>query len=133
MAQVEGLGGVFFKADDPESLYAWYEKHLGLARGSSGTPMFHWREDAEPDRRAETVWALFPAGTKYFAPSTKPFMLNYRVKNLDAVLASLRAGGVQVDDRVEDYPYGRFGWLTDPEGNRIELWEPRDDPAPESA
>jgi predicted enzyme related to lactoylglutathione lyase len=79
-----------------------------------------------------TVWALFPAETGYFAPSTKPFMLNYRVRNLDETLAALKAEGVQVDDRVEDYPYGRFGWMTDPEGNRIELWEPRD-PAPESA
>jgi predicted enzyme related to lactoylglutathione lyase len=132
MARVEGLGGVFFKADGPESLYSWYEKHLGLARSSYGTPVFHWREDAEPERRGMTVWALFPAETGYFDPSKKPFMLNYRVKNLDEVLAALRAEGVQVDGRVEDCPYGRFGWLTDPEGNRIELWEPRD-AAPESA
>ena len=122
MARVTGLGGVFFKSNDPKRLYAWYEQHLGLKQEAGGV-FFRWREK-ESDQPGTTVWALFPRDTKYFGPGDAPFMLNYRVDRLDELLAALRAAGVSVDDRREDSEYGRFAWITDPEGNRIELWEP---------
>ena len=125
MGRVTGLGGVFFKAADPERLYAWYENHLGLKRTEGGV-LFRWREEGA-DAPGTTVWALFKRDTKYFAPSTAPFMLNYRVDDLDALLERLRAEGVQVDERREDSAFGRFAWVTDPEGNRIELWQPPPD------
>jgi catechol 2,3-dioxygenase-like lactoylglutathione lyase family enzyme len=122
MGRVTGLGGVFFKAQDPERLYGWYEQHLGLRR-ENGVVFFRWREK-ESDQQGTTVWSLFPQATKYFEPSAAPFMLNYRVDRLDELLAALRAAGVSVDERREDSEYGRFAWITDPEGNRVELWEP---------
>ena len=122
MGRVTGLGGVFFKAADPKRLYAWYEQHLGL-KGESGGVLFRWRDEKE-DKAGTTVWALFKKDTTYFAPSAAPFMVNYRVDDLDAMLDRLRAEGVEVDDKREDSEYGRFAWVMDPEGNRIELWEP---------
>ena len=122
MGRVTGLGGVFFKTADPERLYAWYETHLGLKREGGGV-MFRWRDkdSAEPGM---TVWSLFKSDTKYFEPSAAPFMLNYRVDDLDGLLKRLRAEGVRVDDKRDDGEYGRFAWVMDPDGNRIELWEP---------
>ena len=122
MGRVTGLGGVFFKCADPDRLYAWYENHLGLKRDDGGV-MFHWRDEetAEPGM---TVWALFKQDTKYFAPSAAPFMINYRVDDLDALLERLRGEGVQVDGRRDDGEFGRFAWVMDPDGNRVELWEP---------
>ena len=122
MGKVTGLGGVFFKCADPERMYAWYEDHLGMKRESGGFS-FQW-VDKDKGTPALTVWALFKNDTRYFAPSNAPFMLNYRVDDLDGLLERLRADGVQVDDRREDHEYGRFAWVMDPEGNRIELWEP---------
>lgn len=122
MGRVTGLGGVFFKAQDPERLYGWYEQHLGLRR-ENGAVFFRWR-DKELDQPGTTVWSLFPQDTKYFEPSAASLMLNYRVDHIDELLAALRAAGVPVDERREDSEYGRFAWITDPEGNRIELWEP---------
>ena len=123
MRRVTGIGGIFFKASDPAQLTAWYENHLGLPRDAeSGGIEFTWRD--ENGARGQTVWASFPRDTDYFAPSRAEFMINYRVDDLDALLRTLRAEGVAVDDRIEAYPYGRFGWVTDPEGNRVELWEP---------
>ena len=126
MERVTGIGGVFFKARDPRQMMAWYSKHLGIPTGSEEEThvMFEWREASDPQRLGSTIWALFPHDTRYFDPSTSSFMVNYRVDDLDALLAQLRAEGVQVDERLEEYEYGRFGWITDPEGNRIELWEP---------
>jgi predicted enzyme related to lactoylglutathione lyase len=122
MGRVTGLGGVFFKAKDPERMYGWYEHHFGLKR-EQGCVLFRWRER---DREAPgtTVWSVFKEDTTYFDPSPAPFMVNYRVDDLDALLARLRAEGVTVDDRREDSEYGRFAWVIDPEGNRLELWEP---------
>src|SRR2546426_1036669 len=100
MGRVTGLGGVFFKSKDPDRLYAWYGAHLGLKREEGGV-IFRWRE-SETDAAGMTVLALFKRDTKYFAPSEAPFMLNYRVDDLDALLDRLRAEGVQVDDRRED-------------------------------
>ena len=113
MNRVTGIGGIFFKAENPETLYAWYEKHLGLHRDIPEAVIF-------PDK---TIWALFPKDTKYFSPSQSPFMINYRVADLDAILEALRAEGVEIAG-PEDSPEGRFAWIMDPEGNRIELWQP---------
>ena len=122
MGRVTGLGGVFFKADDPKRLSSWYETHLGL-KGEDGSVFFRWRE-RDADAAGMTVWSVFPRDSTYFDPSRAPFMLNYRVDDLDALLERLRAEGVTIDDRREDSQYGRFAWVMDPEGNRIELWQP---------
>jgi predicted enzyme related to lactoylglutathione lyase len=125
MKRVTGIGGVFFKAEHPAKLYEWYEQHLGIQREPhGGGASFRWREAEAPGREGMTVWSLFPTDTKYFEPSRSPFMINYRVDDLDALLEALRAEGVEVDPHREDYDYGRFAWIMDPEGNRIELWEP---------
>ncbi len=127
MERVTGIGGIFFKARDPKQMMAWYSKHLGIGAGDNTEETyteFTWRDPDNPQLPGSTVWSLFPHDTRYFDPSTSPFMVNYRVADLDALLAQLRAEGVQVDERIEEYEYGRFGWITDPEGNRIELWEP---------
>jgi predicted enzyme related to lactoylglutathione lyase len=120
MAKVTGLGGIFFKARDPKALGEWYAKHLGLPVSNFGGAMF-----AEDEKRpGVTLWTPFKQDTDKFSPSTKEFMLNFRVDDLHALLAQLRSAGVQVDAKVDDSEYGRFGWCMDPEGNRVELWEP---------
>jgi predicted enzyme related to lactoylglutathione lyase len=124
MKRVTGIGGIFFKAREPEKLGAWYKEHLGLDVESWGGTQFHWRRDDAPDVRGSTVWTIFKGDTRYFAPSEKPFMINYRVDDLDGVVAALKSEGVTVDEKIEESEYGRFGWAMDPEGNRIELWEP---------
>jgi len=122
MQRVTGIGGVFFKSKDPQNLSAWYEKHLGL-KSEQNVIFFHWR-DANTNAPGTTLLSFFPQDTKYFEPSSSPLMMNYRVENLDELLEVLRAEGVQVDDKRENSEYGRFAWITDPDGNRIELWEP---------
>ncbi len=124
MKRVIGLGGVFFKSKDPKALGEWYARHLGIVPDPRKGAGFPWRRDDEPERSERTVWAPFSADTGYFAPSTAPFMFNYIVEDLDALLEALEAEGVTVDEKREDHPYGRFAWAMDPEGNRIELWEP---------
>jgi predicted enzyme related to lactoylglutathione lyase len=116
MPKAVGFGGAFLRARDPQSLYAWYEKHLGLR--SEGGFIFPAAE-----QRAYTVVAFFRADDAYW-PLKQPAMLNFQVDNLDAVLASLVEAGVQVDEKREAAEFGRFGWFTDPEGNRVELWQP---------
>ena len=125
--RVTGIGGVFFKAKDPGRLMEWYSRHLGIEPMQKGesSAMFHWREKEDPDRLGYTVWAIFPSGTKYFDPSKSEFMVNFRVNDLDRVLKDLKNEGVRVDEKIEEYDYGKFGWIIDPEGNRIELWEPK--------
>jgi predicted enzyme related to lactoylglutathione lyase len=120
MERVLGLGGVFFKARDPKRLAEWYATHLGVPFDAGQT--YGTFTAAAGD---QTVFSLFPQETNYFAPSAAAYMLNLRVRNLTAMLEQLRAAGVQVEDRVEEYEYGNFGWVMDPEGNRIELWEPK--------
>jgi len=120
MERVLGVGGIFFKAKDPAKLKAWYRDHLGFPSDGQGETVFPTEGDPGPC----LVWSPFSADTTYFAPSTAPFMINYRVKDLRAMLAQLRAAGVTVDEKVQEEPYGKFGWAMDPEGNRIELWEP---------
>jgi catechol 2,3-dioxygenase-like lactoylglutathione lyase family enzyme len=124
MERVTGIGGIFFKAQDPGKLLEWYRDHLGLVPGFEDGVTFEWRECETPERVGHTVWSAFPSTTRYFAPSTASFMINYRVSNLDRMLEQLRRHGVPVDDRIEESEYGRFGWALDPEGNRFELWEP---------
>ena len=124
MKRVTGIGGVFFKTEDPEKLKAWYQKHLGIIPDSDGYISFQWREKDDAERVGYTAWSPFAHDTKYFDPSTKPFMINYRVADLHGLLEELRAEGVPVDDNVEEHEYGKFGWIMDPEGNRVELWEP---------
>ena len=124
MKRVTGLGGLFFKAKDPKAMYEWYQKHLGIQGEAGPGAMFHWRDAADPEKTGITVWSIFPQTTKYFDPSTAPFMMNFRVDNLTELLKALREEGVTIDPKVEDHDYGKFAWITDPEGNRIELWEP---------
>jgi len=123
MERVVGIGGIFFKAKDPKQLKAWYREVLGLPMDEHGETMFG--EGA----RGPLVWSPFPADTTYFEPSKAPFMINFRVKDLHAMLAQLRAAGATVDEKVQEESYGKFGWVMDPEGNRIELWEPPADDA----
>lgn len=126
MKRVTGLGGLFFKAKDPKGMYEWYEKHLGIQRESHGQcATFYWRDADNPEVKGLTTWSIFPQDTKYFDPSPSSFMMNFRVDNLDELLKALREEGVSIDPKVEEYDFGKFGWITDPEGNRIELWEPK--------
>jgi predicted enzyme related to lactoylglutathione lyase len=120
MERVRGIGGVFFKAQDPKALGAWYQKNLGVSLSEWGGAQFRWKDD-DHDGNAITAWNIFPAGSDYFA---RPFMVNFRVKSLDRMLEQLRAAGATVDEKIDRSEYGNFGWVTDPEGNRVELWEP---------
>lgn len=124
MERVTGIGGIFFKATDPAKLADWYEKNLGIPKVEHGSSTFEWREADDASRTGQTVWSPFAADTRYFAPSNASFMVNYRVKDLHAMLAQLRAAGVTVDEKIEESEFGRFGWVFDPDGNKIELWEP---------
>ncbi len=124
MRRVTGIGGIFFKSQDPKKLKGWYQEHLGITPDAEGYIHFEWREKDDSDRVGYTVWGPFPHDTDYFNPSAKPFMVNFRVADLKALLEQLRKEGVQVDDKVEEYDFGKFGWIMDPEGNRVELWEP---------
>jgi len=123
MPKVTGIGGVFFKSEDPEKLYAWYERHLGISR-KDGFVAFPWRVEGDSDQVGMTVWSLFSRQSDYFSPSESPFMINYRVDDLDGLLDALAADGVAVNPKREDHEYGRFAWIVDPEGNKIELWQP---------
>ena len=127
MERVFGIGGVFFKSTDPDRLTRWYVEHLGLPTPigpEDGAVVFRWLRIDEPHVSAQTVWAPFPQTTEYFGRGSAPFMINFQVQDLDAMLTQLRAVGVEVDARVEQTEQGRFGWCLDPEGNRIELWQP---------
>ena len=124
MAQVLGVGGVFFKSDDPAELGAWYKKWLGVPAhpewGASFTP------DTVPPG-GFTVWAPFKRDTTYFEPSPNSFMINLMVDDLDGALAQVAEGGAEIVGEIADEPYGRFGWFLDPEGNKVELWEPKEE------
>ncbi|MBL8347134.1 MAG: VOC family protein [Rubrivivax sp.] len=122
--RVTGIGGIFFKARDAGALREWYRRHLGLDIESWGGTVFRWQHEGNPQGLGSTVWSIFEPGSTYFAPSTAPFMVNFRVSDLDAVLAMLREEGCAVDEKVERSEFGAFGWVMDPEGNRIELWQP---------
>ena len=122
--RVTGIGGVFFKARDPKALGEWYRKHLGVEVEDWGGAAFQWASPDNPTGRGTTIWSPFKADTSYFAPSQASFMVNFRVRDLHRLLAVLRAEGCQVDDKTDESEYGKFGWVIDPEGNKVELWEP---------
>jgi len=121
--RVLGIGGIFFKSANQQQLQEWDAKNLGLADSGQGV-MLQWREQDNPDSEQMTVWSIFPGDTTYFEPSSAPFMLNYIVDDLDALLDRLAAAGVQIDPNRQDESYGRFAWIYDPDGNKIELWQP---------
>jgi catechol 2,3-dioxygenase-like lactoylglutathione lyase family enzyme len=124
--RVTGIGGVFFKARDPKALGVWYREKLGLAvTDGAAFSLFEWREREDSGRVGTTAWSLFRSDTKYFAPSQATFMINYRVRDLDRMLAQLRTLGVGVESKVTEDVNGKFAWVVDPEGNKIELWEPK--------
>ncbi len=122
MKRVIGIGGIFFKAKDPKALAEWYQKHLGIDFGGKVYADFQFQQR----EKGWIAFSFFEADTNYFAPSKKEFMINLRVENLDELLKVLREEGVHVFDETEEYEFGKFGWILDPEGNKIELWEPFD-------
>ena len=124
MKRVVGLGGIFFKARDPETLGAWYRTHLGINVEAWGGTSFGIDDQQRTNPNAVTVWSIFKADSTYFAPSQSSFMINYRVEDVHALLAVLRSEDCNVVDKVEESEYGKFGWVFDPENNKIELWEP---------
>jgi predicted enzyme related to lactoylglutathione lyase len=127
MKKVTGIGGIFFKTQDPKAMASWYEKHLDIPFGEKSYSGFNWRNVDAPEQMGHTAFSFFSEDTTYMQPSTKQFMLNFRVENLEALLAQLREEGVTVFDEMESYEFGKFGWILDPEGNKIELWEAVDD------
>lgn len=125
MKRVTGIGGIFFQAQDPAALRAWYARHLGIDVQAWGGAMLPWQlEPGQPLEDGGTIWSIGAAFDQPFAPGRAPFMINYRVADLDALLQALRAEGCQVLDERQDGEYGQFGWVVDPEGNKIELWQP---------
>ncbi len=124
MQRVTGIGGVFFKAKDPKALAEWYQAHLGMNVEEWGGVAFRWVTDDNPSGVGTTVWSPFKEDTAYFAPSSASFMVNFRVADLHGLLAALRAEGCTVLDKVEESELGAFGWVMDPEGNKLELWQP---------
>ena len=125
MKKVTGIGGIFFKCKDPNKIKEWYKTHLGLDTNDYGAT-FEWREDADPAKKGSTTWSPFNETTKYFEPSTKDFMINYRVENLEALVEQLKNEGVTIVDKIESFEYGKFVHIIDVEGNKVELWEPND-------
>ena len=123
--KVTGIGGIFFKCKDPKKMNEWYRTHLGLDTSQYGVS-FEWRQEADPTKKGTTQWAPFSETTKYFEPSTKDFMINYRVENLEALVEQLKDEGVTIVDKIEASEYGKFVHIMDAEGNKIELWEPNE-------
>ncbi|HMI68256.1 MAG TPA: VOC family protein [Cyclobacteriaceae bacterium] len=125
MKRVTGIGGIFFKCKDTNKMKEWYQKHLGLNTNEYGA-VFEWWQGADSTKKGFTNWSPFAETTKYFAPSTKDFMINYRVENLEALVEELKKEGVTIADKIETVEYGKFVHIIDVEGNKIELWEPND-------
>ena len=125
MKRVTGIGGIFFKCKDPNKMKEWYKTHLGLATDKYGTS-FEWRQGADSTKKGFTQWSPFSEKTKYFEPSTKDYMINYRVENLTLLVMELKKEGVTIVDTIETFNYGKFVHILDVEGNKVELWEPND-------
>ena len=123
--KVTGIGGIFFKCKDPKKMRAWYATNLGLNTNAYGA-VFEWRQGADTTKKGFTQWSPFNEKTKYFEPSTKEFMINYRVDNIEGLIDQLKKGGVTVTDTIETAEYGKFVHIMDIEGNKIELWQPND-------
>lgn len=125
MAKITGIGGVFFKSkNDPAKLAAWYQQHLGMQLESFGGAVLRWPDDPAEDKGL-TVWHLADKGSQWFSPSESSFMINYRVDNLGELIAQLRASGVEIVQGPESHENGKFAWIMDPDGNKVELWEPK--------
>lgn len=124
--KVTGLGGIFFKCDNPENMKKWYGDKLGLVTNEYGS-VFEFRRTDMPEKKGYTVWSPFEAKTTYFQPSEKEFMINYRVEDIEGLVKELMETGVEICDEIETYEYGKFVHIMDPEGNKIELWEPIDE------
>lgn len=125
MKRATGIGGIFFKCKEPKKIREWYQTHLGLNTNQYGA-VFEWRQGADSSKKGFSQWSPFKETTKYFEPSTKEFMINYRVENLTALVDELKKEGVTVTDTLATYDYGKFVHIMDIEGNKIELWEPND-------
>ena len=124
MRRVTGIGGIFMSARDPKALGAWYKKHLGIDVQAWGGASFRWSDSEGNPTGGTTVWSVSPADGNRFAPSKSTFMVNYRVEDLTALLKALREEGCDVLEKTDDSEYGKFGWVMDPEGNKVELWQP---------
>ncbi len=124
MKRVTGIGGIFFKAKDPAALQAWYKTHLGIDVQSWGGAAFRWADDAGAPVGGTTIWSIGAVQGDQFAPSAATFMINYRVEDLHALVKVLREEGCNVLDKIDDSEYGKFAWVIDPEGNKVELWQP---------
>ena len=124
MKRVTGIGGIFFKAKDAPALQAWYRQHLGIDVQPWGGAAFDWTDDEGKPVGGTTAWNIAPAESDQFAPSKAPFMVNYRVADLDGLVRALREEGCNVLETTDDSEYGKFGWVIDPEGNKVELWQP---------
>lgn len=124
MRRVTGIGGIFFHAKDPAMLRAWYKTHLGIDVLDWGGAAFVWADAKGEAMKGTTIWSIGDAKDNYYAPSKAPFMINYRVENLVELLKALRAEGCDVVDKMDDSEFGKFGWVMDPEGNKVELWQP---------
>lgn len=128
MKRVIGIGGIFFKAENPKGLAAWYKKHLGLPIDNSyGGYTFNWSDENQRPEKGYTIWSPFRQDTEYIQPSSKDFMFNFIVDDLEALLDILRSEGIDQVGEMEDTEFGKFGWILDPEGNKIELWEPAEE------
>lgn len=125
-AKVIGIGGIFFKCKDPKAMNEWYKTHLGFDTKPWGTN-FEWRQDTDPTKKGSTAWSTFPETTKYFEPSEKEFMVNYRVDDIEALVEQLKNAGVRIVDAIEDSDFGKFVHILDAEGNKIQLWQPKED------
>jgi predicted enzyme related to lactoylglutathione lyase len=123
MARVTGIGGIFLKARDPKALTAWYAQHLGIQLADWGGAVFLWSDEL-PVGTGSTAWSLFPADSPHFGPGAQTSIVNYRVDDLETLLTQLASASIPIDPDRQSHPYGHFAWITDPEGNRVELWQP---------
>lgn len=125
MKKVTGVGGIFFKCQDPSKMKEWYQTHLGINTNQYGA-VFEWYQGGDNTKKGFTTWSPFKETTTYFEPSEKDFMINYRVEDLEALVAELKQNGVTILDDIETYDYGKFVHILDAEGNKVELWQPND-------
>ena len=123
--KITGLGGVFFKCKDPQAMRDWYNKNFGLSNDKYGHP-FVWKKHEAPEQNGYTVWNPFDDNSDYFKPSKQKYMINYRVENIEELMKNLKKADITIVGEIESFDYGKFGWILDPEGNKIELWEPID-------
>ena len=124
--RITGIGGIFFKCQNPDKMRKWYNINFGLSDDKYGHP-FKWKKPEDPTKNGYTVWNSFDDKSDYFKPSDQKYMINYRVENLEALISDLKKKGVTIVGEIESFDYGKFGWVLDPEGNKIELWEPIDE------